>query len=70
MFSKPLPTVAGVMSAFRTAVADLEAVAVAQRAEAGKQDAIAAAAHEAAAAAATEANNAIEVKNRLAAIFG
>lgn len=70
LFTKPLPTVAGVLSAFRTAVTDLEAVAVAQRAEASKQESIAAEAVAAANAAAREADSAVETKNRLVAIFG
>lgn len=70
MFKKQLPTVAGVMTAFRTTMSELEAVAVAHRAEAERQDAIAAEAVVAASTATAEANNAIEVKNRLAAILG
>lgn len=70
MFKKTLPTVAGVMSAFRAAITDLETVAVAQRAEADKQSIVVQEASAAMVEAAREELAARDMKTRLEAIFG
>lgn len=71
MFTLTSPkTVDGVLSAFRKAVTDLQAVASFQSAEASKQEAVAAAALTAKAAAEAEAARAVTAATKLEAVFG
>lgn len=68
VFGSPKRTVADVMGAFTQAIADLEAVRVAQSEEADRQAAIAAEATRAAVQATTEAEKAKSVRAKLDAI--
>ncbi len=70
MFTTKPTTVDGVLSAFRTTIDNLNAVASAQSAKAAEQEVIAANALAAKAAAEAESSRAVDVAGKLQAIFG
>lgn len=69
MFTKSLPTVSGVMAAFRKTITELETVVNEQGVEANRQAEIAAQAQAASAAASAESAEALKVKAKMEAIF-